>query len=501
MTQQHRCGATVADSALSSGMRWSGISMIGREVARSVFTILLARMIGPDNFGIAAQAMVYVGIVGLLLDQGFSSALIQRKEIDPRMPGVTVSVNLAIGAALTALTIAIAPLWASFMRTPPLAEVLVALSASLLVRAATVTPRAMLIREMEFRKIAVADVVGAMAGGILGVSTAVAGGAYWAVVVQIVSTDVVLLGVLLVFGAGWRPNLHFSQLREIAGYSWRAFASMILITSVSRNIDNLLIGRFQGPQALAFYGMAYRLLLLPVQLADTTVGTVLFPAFSRLAHDTKAAASEMARATRALAVLSLPIMALLAAAAPQLESVIFGSQWQPAIPIVQVLAIAGALQATYQASTMPLILGLGQAKLSLRYAWLMTAVSTVGIVAGLPFGPLGVAVGYSAANLLLVPVEWLIRRHLLGMKIRQQIAILVPAAHVAGWMAATYLLIAIAVPDHELLVLILGIVLAGVVGPAVLYLAHRGLSRELLQMINRLIKRGRSQADARDAPD
>jgi O-antigen/teichoic acid export membrane protein len=464
--------------------------MVGREVSRAVFTIALARLVGPDDFGIVLQAMVYIGIVGLALDQGFSSALIQRKQVEPEMPGVVVSVNLAVGAAMTVLTIAIAPLWASFMGTPQLMLVLIVLAPSLLIRSVAITPRAMLIRSMEFRKMGIADIVAAMSGGVLGVIVAVAWGSYWAVVVQIVCTDVVLLLVLLAFRAVWRPNLHFRELRKIAAFSGRAFAALLLTTSVSRNIDNLLVGRFQGAEALAFYALAYRLLLLPVQLASVSIGAVLFPTFARLAEDVATLGAEMARVTRALAALSLPAMALAAAAAPQLVAIFFGPQWQPAIPIVQVLAIAGALQAIYFPSTIPLVLGLGHAKLNLRFSWLTTVVTTVGIVAGLPFGPFGVAVGYCAATVLLVPVEWLIRRHLIALTLRSQIASLVPAAHVAIWVAAVYLLIAAAIPDHELVVLAVGILVAGCAGVAALRLAHRSLWAELVHMTKRIVGRG-----------
>jgi O-antigen/teichoic acid export membrane protein len=491
----------MAEIGLSSGMRWSGLSVIGLQVSRTLFTIVLARIIGPEDFGIAAQAMVYIGIVSLLLDQGFSSALIQRRQIEPDLPGVIVTVNMTVGAALAAVTIAIAPLWASFMHSPQLQLVLVVLSFGLLFRTAGLTPRTMLVRNMEFRKIGIADIVAATAGGVLGVIVALAGGSYWAVVVQFVGGDAVHLLVLLAFGAGWRPNLHVRLLREVASFSGRAFAAGLLINSVSRNIDNLLVGRFQGAQALAFYGLAYRLLLLPVQLAGSMVGAVLFPAFARLADDLAALGAEMARATRALAALSLPAMALVAAAAPQLVAVIFGPQWEPAIPIVQVLAIAGALQAIYQPSTSPLMLGLGHARLNLWYAWLTTVVATVGIVAGLPFGPFGVAVGYTAATGLLLPVEWLIRRHLLGTTLRSQITSLIPAAHVAIWIAVVYLLIAAAIPGHELGVLTLGTVMAGCTGAAVLRLAHRSLLAELVHMISRVVGRGNPLHDSpRETP-
>jgi PST family polysaccharide transporter len=318
--------------------------------------------------------------------------------------------------------------------------------------------------------------------------------------VQTVCTDVVLLLILMGLGARYRPNLQLRQLREIAPFSWRAFAAGVLKNSISRNIDNLLVGRFQGAQALAFYGLAYRLLLLPVQMAGTTVGTVLFPAFSRLAHDVSALATEMARATRALAVLSLSAMALAAAAAPQLVLVIFGSKWEPAVPIVQVLAIAGGIQAIYQPSTAPLMLGVGRAKLNLWYAWLTTIVATVGIVGGLPFGPFGVAVGYSAATALLVPAEWLIRRHILGMTVRSQAASLAPGCHIAIWVAAAYLVVATMIPGHEVIVLAVGLLLATLTGAAVLRVAHRPLLAELLHMTNRIVGRSPRKDFSRENP-
>ncbi|MGW0042432.1 lipopolysaccharide biosynthesis protein [Rhodococcus sp. NPDC003348] len=490
----------MADGSLSSGMRWSGLSVIGREVSRTVFTIILARLVGPEAFGIVALGAVYIGIVALLLDQGFSSALIQRPTVEADMPGVVVTVNLAVGASLMVVTIVIAPAWAAFMSTPELALVLVALSPSLLVRAASITPRALLQRRMEFRTIGIADVVAAMTGGALGVAVALAGASYWALVVQVVCTDVVLLLLLLAVGAGRRPNLRWQRLREIASFSWRAFAAGLLINSVSRNIDNLLVGRFQGPQALAYYGLAYRLLLLPVQLATTTVGTVLFPAFSRLADNLESLRIDMTRATRALAALALPVMALVAAAAPQLVLLLFGKQWAPAIPIVQVLAMAGAVQAIYQPSTMPLVLGLGHARLNLRFAWLTTIVTTVGIVSGLPFGPLEVAIGYSAATGMLLPVEWFIRGSLLHMTLRSQVASLVPGAHVAAWVAAAYLAVSVAIPGRELVVLLLGGLAGAAAGIGVMRLVHRALLGELVYMVKRILGTGERDEYRAEAP-
>lgn len=474
---------------LAGGMRWSTISMVGREASRLVFTVLLARLVGPEAFGIAAQAIVYIGVVGLLLDQGFSSALIQRRRLENDLPGAVVSVNLAIGVVLSLATLALAPLWANFMSTPQLTLVLVVLAPDLVIRAVVITPRALLLREMAFRKIGIADVGSASVGGVLGVVVAKLGGSYWAIVVQTLSTDAVLAVLLLLLGAGRRPNLRFRILRKIAGFSGRAFAAGLLINSVSRNIDSLLIGRFLGPEPLAFYGLANRLLLLPVRLASSTIGGVLFPAFSRLADNLAGLRTELVRATRVIAILALPAMALISAAAPQLVLVLFGQKWLPAVPIVQVLALTGALQTIYQPTTAPLVLGLGHARLNLRYAWLTTLVSTVGIVSGLPFGVFGVAVGYTVAAGLLLPVEWWIRRRLVGLTLRSQAASLWPGLHVASWTAAAYLLIAIIMPEHELAVLMLGLPVAVLIGVGVLRVAHSGQLAELLHLGYRLTGR------------
>jgi O-antigen/teichoic acid export membrane protein len=172
---------------------------------------------------------------------------------------------------------------------------------------------------------------------------------------------------------------------------------------------------------------------------------------------------------------------------------VFGPQWVPAVPIVQILATVGALQAVYQPTTTPLVLGLGHARLNLRLAWLMTVLATVGIVAGLPFGALGVAIGYAVATALLLPVEWFIRRRLLGMTVRGQVAMLIPGVHVAIWVAAAYLLVAVAVTGHEPVVLMLGVPAAAAAGVVVLRVFHPARSAELIRVSTRLVVRARSR--------
>jgi O-antigen/teichoic acid export membrane protein len=476
--------------ALASGMRWSLITVVGREGARTIFTIIILRLVGPEAAGIVAQAVVYMVLVGWLLDQGFTSALIQRPRIAPELPGAIASVTLALGGVLTAATVAVAPAWAAFMNTPELSLVLTLLAPTLLLRAGCLTPRALLLRQVAFRRFGVAEITGATVGGALGVTAAMLGAGYWAVVVQLVTTDAVLLVMYLALGTRTWPNLRISALGDIAGFSLREFGAG-MVTSVARNVDNLLVGKFQGPEALAFYALGYRLLLLPVQLFTATIGGVLFPTFSRLADDLDAIRSEMSRATRALASVVLPAMALAAAAAPQAVVVLFGSDWEPAVRIVQVLAIAGAFQAIYEPSTHALVVGMGHAKLYLRYRLLTTSVAVVGITIGVPFSPLAVAVGYATATVALLPVEWIIRRRLLALSVSSQIRALSPGIHVGLWVAASYTVVAVLVDANDAVTLALGVPVSAAVGLAVLRIAHPAQFAELVHILSRVLGRPR----------
>ena len=156
--------------------------------------------------------------------------------------------------------------------------------------------------------------------------------------------------------------------------------------------------------------------------------------------------------------------------------------------------MVGAVQAIYQPSTVPLVLGLGHAGLNLRYAVLTTPSPPPGSWRVFRLGPLGVAVGYAAATAALVPVEWIIRRRLLRMTMRSQARTLVPGLHVAVWVALTYTLVAVSLGGHDLVALAAGTLLAVAVGLGVMRVVHRSQLSELVELANRVLGRGKPRA-------
>lgn len=422
-----------------SAARWSAAAIGGRQVLQLAFGVLLARLLGPGNYGVVGLATVYVTLSSLLLDQGLSAALVQRKHLSSGAPGAAATLNVGTGIVLAGVTWLGAPYAASFFHTPALLVIVRLLGCGLVLKAAAITPRAMLSRRLQFRALAVADILGAAAGAASGTTAVLLGASARSVVAQVVGTDVVVVIALLCASRGPRPTLQLQELGPLWGFGVRIFATNAL-AYFSRNTDNLLVGRYLGSGSLGLYGMAYRVLVIPVQLLGQTVTRVLFPVFSRISDDRERLGRALIAATELLAVAAVPTMAFLACSAPQFVVLGLGPQWRPAAPLVTVLALAGARETIFYI-TPALMTATGRADLNLRYEVAATALQVSGIVVGLRFGVLGVAVGYSAVGLLLTPVLMRIQNRLTGVTFRQQSAAIWPPLHASCWAAGAYLLL------------------------------------------------------------
>lgn len=503
---------TAVDPGLRPGtaaaaVRWNSLAVVGKQVFLFASAIVLARLLGPETYGVISAAMIYVTFTMLLLDQGLAAALVQRPDLSRAAPGAVASANLAAAVLLGGVTWVAAPAFADFFHTDDLVPVVRLLGLGLVVKAAAIVPRAMQSRALTFRAIAVADVAGALAGCVGGVTAALLGAGPAAIVAQVVLMDAVVAVVLLHAERWPLPNLRVRELRVLLPFGLRVMATNG-IAYLSRNADNVLVGRFLGVVALSFYGMAYRVLVIPVQLIGQTVSRVMFPVFSRLADRRDLLAEHLLRATELLAVVSVPLMGLAAVSAHELVAVVLGAEWLPAATLLTVLAVAGARETVLYA-TGPLMKATGHVKLLVRYELLATVLQVGAIVIGLRWGTLGVAAGYTLAGFVLAPVLLVVQQRLAGVTGRQQARAVLPAVHAALWGAAAYAGIA-ALLDGPLVVLVVGALAYGGVALGVLATLHRATWRSAVRGLRGLVpgRRGvrgargdRGARDVRDADD
>lgn len=467
-------------------MRWNAGSLIGKQLIQMAVALIVARLLGPEAYGIVGIATVFITISTLVMDQGLSAALIQAKTLEHRVAGAVVTANIALAILLAVAMVGTSDAAARFFDTPELAGVLIVLGVGLLLKSFSIVPRALLSRELRFAPIAIADVASAALAGIACLVAAFSGASYWAVVIQILVTDAITAIYLLTVCRGPAPNWELRKLRPLLGFSLRIFASSIL-SSVSRNADNLLIGRFLGTSAVGYYSIAYRILLVPVQMLGFVTSRVLFPAFARNTDDVEGTRQNVIRVTRMLAFLAIAPMSFIAVASHDGVLLVLGAAWLPAVPVIQILAITGARQAVYSITT-PLMTGFGHADWHLRFSIAAMVTQVAGIVVGLNYGIVGVAVGYTVAGFVMTPFMYWIQKKIVGGTLREHLAAILPPLHASLWAGASYWITTL-VLDGTLIRLITGGGVFCITFTFVLLLAHTGFTRTIIRDLRSLAGR------------
>jgi PST family polysaccharide transporter len=381
------------------------VSQSAKAGIQIISTVVLARLLSPDDYGLMAMVVVVTNFAGLFREMGLSSAAIQKKGLTRAQQSNLFWLNTAMGATLTAIVAAGSPLVAMFYGRPELTGVTLALSTTFIVSSLGTQHGAMLVRNMQFGRKAAAAIGGALVGLATSVALAFNGFTYWSLVWGNVSGSIVTTLLLFAFSP-FRP-LWFT--RKVGTWEMVNYGANItgfnFINFFQRNLDNILIGRFWGSGALGLYSKAYSLLMLPITSIRNPINAVAFPALSRLQNDPDSFRSYYLKTTSLIALLSMPITAFFFVASKPIILLMLGEQWLGVSPIFSSLAVAGFIQPA-SGFAGSLLLSLGQGR---RYFWCGTFNAVVIIVSfliGVIWGAMGVATAY-AVGTYVVLYPWL----------------------------------------------------------------------------------------------
>lgn len=424
----------------ASGAKWTVAAMIARQVGRLGFVVVLARMLGPTEFAVAAAATIYITFTAVLLETGLASGIVQKDVLRKQDEGATFWTMTGIAALLSGLTVLLAVPVSDFLGIERLAPVLAVLAIGPLLKGFTVVASARLQRELRFRVLGLGEVVAVLMGAGLGIAAAMMGASYWALVVQQVATDLIVLAIWLV-AAGLSS---FRADREGFRHVWR-FGVPVMVSQgigyATRSADNVIISRFLGETALSFYMVPYRIMLVPVGVLGTVANRVAFPIISRIQDDKARIASIYLAMTRLIAAIAVPAMVAAAVLAPELIETVFGPEWLPAVPVLIALAATGIFDSLTTIGG-SVFMGLGRADMTFRWSWIPMVVTLPAFFAGLPWGVVGVAAAYSLATMVLVPFRIMDMGKVTGFTLVDWLRALWPPtaataiAAAAGWLAA-----------------------------------------------------------------
>lgn len=404
---------TLRQQALS-GMRWTAFASSGRQALQFVIAIILARLLSPYEFGLVGMIFVFTSFAALFSELGFTAALVQRKSITEAHRSSVFWANMGAGLALTLLMAAAAPLIARFYDEPALVPITTLIAFNFVLGALNDVQAAILQREMNFRVIAIAEVGGTLVGGVVAIGMALAGLGVWSLVANLlVYTAVEVL--LLWRGTDWRPRLLFvpAAIRELLGFSLNLFGFNVFNYWV-RNLDNLLIGRFVGPDSLGLYSRAYTTMLVPVRQITRVMGRVLVPALARIQDDHERSKRLLLRSHRGIALLSMPLMCGLLVVADSFVLTLFGPHWAEMVPVLQILCVVAITQPL--GATMGWVYqSQGRTDIQFRWALLTGAVMLTGFFIGVQWGIIGVALAYLVSSYLLMAPGIMIPGRLIGL--------------------------------------------------------------------------------------
>ena len=369
--------------------------------------MVLARLLSPKDFGLVGMVTALTGVLSLFRDFGLSAATVQRVDVTEEQISTLFWINVLVGAVLCLATAGMAPIAVRFYREPHLLWVTVALGTSFLFNAAGVQHSALLQRHMRFTALAMIDVAGWAVSSCVGISLALAGFGYWALVASAISYP--LAGTIcLWFVTRWIPG---RPRRGIGLHSMMRFGGGLTLTGlivyVAYNFEKVLLGRFWGADAVGLYGRAYQLSSMPTDNLNSAAGEVAFSALSRVRNDPPRFRSYFLKGSSLVLALTIPICISVGLFAPDLISVLLGPKWTDAAPIFRLLAPTILVFALINPIGW-LIFSLGMVGRSLKVALVLAPVVICGYIIGLPYGPKGVAFAYSAVMLLwLFPhVAW-----------------------------------------------------------------------------------------------
>jgi PST family polysaccharide transporter len=427
--------------SFGNAVKWAFVMNSGRRLSATVFTFLLAALLGPHDFGIVAMALVYIAVARMLNEQGFSTAIIQREDLDPEHLDSAFWLNLVWCTVLAGLLALSSGWWADVNNTPELAPVVLVLSSVLIFEGLSIVPQAVMERQLEYRKLAVRMNVAILVGGLVAVPLALAGAGVWALVAQQLVGDTILCVMLWAMGT-WRPQFRFSRrhARDLIGFSSNVFAANVA-GFVTRRGDALLLGLFFGPTAVGLYRLADRVVDVVLDVTMRPVAMVSLPVLSRLQADPEKLRAAVATCLRTTLLFTVPVMAVIFATSHELMAVL-GPEWVPGAEALMLLTLVGVGKGI-AFFTGPVLFASGRARFRAVMLWILAVVSTalvVGVGAALTESSIEDQITGMAASRailfvpILVPINLWIIGHVTGLRLRS-LGSSVPAPILAGLAA------------------------------------------------------------------
>lgn len=483
------------------GLLWSALEKWGGKFFALLVFLMLARLLEPADFGLVALAGVFISLVQVLVQQGFAAAIIQRDDLQGIHLNTAFWINFGTGLLMMVVSLVAAQPIAHLLREPALEPVIRMLSPVFFLASLNSVQAAILQRDLAFQALAIRTLIANVVGGIVGVGMAFSGFGVWSLVGQQLAgktTEVIVLWQ----ASPWRPGFRVSMehFKELFSFSVN-IVGMGLLNFVNRRSDDFLIGYFLGSVALGYYTVAYNILTTLMDVLTSVTKQVAFPVFSKLQNEPERLRRAFYTTTRYTAFISFPVLLGLAATAQEAIPVIFGSQWEPSIPVMQLLALAGMFISIVSFNN-SVLMAIGKPSWGLLTMTLAAIVNIIAFSIAVRWGIVAVAAAVAIRGYVFFPLLMWIMHKLVGVSygtyLRQFVVSFFGALVMAAAVTGLRPLVAPSVSDPVFLGLAVGV--GAILYFTIVYLFAPAELQDALGVLRSLkpTKKGSSEARRRD---
>ncbi len=401
------------------GLFWKLLENGGAQGLQFVVAILLARLLTPAEYGLVGIVMIFITISNAIVQNGFSTALIQKKNSDETDFSSVFYFGLGIAAVMYGLLYLAAPAVASFYENAALGPILRVLGLVLFPGSVISVQTAYVSRKMEFRGLFLATMCAVVVSGVISIAMACRGFGAWAMVGQQLSYYLALM-ICLLLVVSWKPRLRFSlgRIRGMLAFGWKLLAASLLDT-LFNNLYGLIMGKIYNEEMLGAYNRGDQFPKLIVNNLGAAIQAVLLPAFSSRQDDMIQVRNMVRRAIRVSSFLVLPMLFGLFAVADTMVLALLGEKWLICVPYLRIMCISYSFWPVH-ITNLQAINALGRSDVFLRLEIVKKAVSLLGLLIGIRYSPIVMVSIKAFCDFVSVFINAWPNRKLLGYSIASQ---------------------------------------------------------------------------------
>lgn len=416
-----------------SGFIWMFMEKVGAQVISFVVSIVLARILMPEEYGIMSIVFVIINLCDVFVENGFCKALIQKKDTDELDYSSAFWGGLAFSLALYACLFLAAPAIGRFYNTDLLCPMIRIMGLRGVLASFGSVLKARVSRQMAFRQFFFSSLGGTLLSAVVGIAMAYMGCGVWALVAQNM-VDAVVDTVVLAVMVRWHPRLAFSfqRLKGLLGYGWKVLVAS-LVDTLYDNFRSLHIGKFYTADDLAFYTRGRQFPNFLTENINFSISSVLFPAVASQREDQAAKKAMTRRTMKISAYIVTPMLFGLAAVAQPLVELILTEKWLPCVPYLQILCINYALN-PMEVANLQAIYACGRSDICLKLNVIKKSFGFLMILLSARFSVLAIAWAEVVFALFSMLVSAIPNRKLIGYHLMEQLRDVAPSWLLSGGM-------------------------------------------------------------------